>query len=77
MSHFARLRFVSRHLLLSLYLHRTLVKLYFSCNPEDIPDELKVRMFQVPIEVGFLSEHEKEVFEEALLRALREFHKDY
>ena len=44
---------------------------------KDIPDELKVRMFQVPIEVGFLSEHEKEVFEEALLRALREFHKDY
>ena len=42
-----------------------------------IPQDLKVRLFQVPIEVGFLSEREKEVFEENLLTALRNFHKDY
>ena len=42
---------------------------------KDIPEELKIRMFQVPIEVGFLSEREKDVFEDTLLRALREFHK--
>ena len=44
---------------------------------KDIPDDLRVRMFQVPIEVGFLSEHEKAVFENALLGALRAFHSDY
>ena len=44
---------------------------------KDIPDDLKVRMFQVPIEVGFLSEHEKALFENALLGALRAFHSDY
>ena len=43
----------------------------------NIPKELKVRLFQVPIEVGFLSEHEKEVFETSLLEALRNFKKDY
>ncbi|MBQ6287532.1 MAG: tetraacyldisaccharide 4'-kinase [Bacteroidales bacterium] len=43
---------------------------------KSIPNELKVRLFQVPIEVGFLSEHEKQVFEETLLKALREFKKD-
>ena len=43
----------------------------------NIPKELKVRLFQVPIEVGFLSEHEKEVFETSLLEALRSFKKDY
>jgi tetraacyldisaccharide 4'-kinase len=42
-----------------------------------IPQDLKVRLFQVPIEVGFLSEHEKEVFEGSLLTALRNFHEDY
>ena len=42
-----------------------------------IPHDLKVRLFQVPIEVGFLSEHEKEVFETSLLEALRNFHTDY
>ncbi len=41
-----------------------------------IPQELKVRLFQVPIEVGFLSEHEKAVFEEALLGALRAVRRD-
>ena len=43
----------------------------------NIPKELKVRLFQVPIEVGFLSEHEKAVFETSLLEALRSFKKDY
>ena len=43
----------------------------------NIPQELKVRLFQVPIEVGFLSEHEKEVFETSLLDAIRCFKKDY
>lgn len=43
----------------------------------NIPHDLKVRLFQVPIEVGFLSEHEKEVFETSLLVALRNFHTDY
>ena len=32
-------------------------------------------MFHVPIEVGFLSEREKEVFENTLLDALRQFQK--
>ena len=44
---------------------------------KSLPDELKVRLFQVPIEVGFLSENEKDVFEETLLAALRAFHADY
>ena len=44
---------------------------------KDIPQELKVRLFQVPIEVGFLSEHEKAVFEDSLLDSLRSFHADY
>jgi len=43
----------------------------------NIPHDLKVRLFQVPIEVGFLSEHEKEVFETSLLVALRNFRADY
>lgn len=43
----------------------------------NIPEELKVRLFQVPIEVGFLSEHEKDIFESSLLTALRDFKKDY
>ncbi len=42
-----------------------------------IPQDLKVRLFQVPIEVGFLSEREKEVFEDSLMTALRNFRKDY
>lgn len=36
-----------------------------------IPGTLKERMFQVPIEVAFLSDREKEIFEEKLLTALR------
>ena len=42
-----------------------------------IPDDLKIRMFQVPIEVGFLSGREKAIFEDTLLGALRGFHADY
>lgn len=42
-----------------------------------IPASLKERLFQVPIEVGFLSEHDKALFEETLMAALRNFHKDY
>ena len=42
---------------------------------KDIPNDLKIRMFHVPIEVGFLSEREKEVFENTLLDALRQFQK--
>lgn len=42
-----------------------------------IPDNLKVRLFQVPIEVGFLSDHEKEIFETTLMTALRRFTQDY
>ena len=44
---------------------------------KDIPGELKVRMFQVPIEVGFLSERAKEIFDKTLIWSLREFHADY
>ena len=36
-----------------------------------IPETMTERMFQVPIEVSFLSEREKEVFEEKMLTALR------
>lgn len=42
-----------------------------------IPEQLKVRLFQVPIEVGFLSEHEKAVFENTLMTALRNFTPEY
>lgn len=37
-----------------------------------MPETLKKRMFQAPIEVHFVSEHEKEVFERTLLNALTE-----
>lgn len=42
-----------------------------------LPEQLKVRLFQVPIEVGFLSEHEKAVFEKTLMTALRNFTPEY
>ena len=42
-----------------------------------IPKALKVRLFQVPIEVGFLSDHEKSVFEDTLMTALRRFTPGY
>lgn len=42
-----------------------------------IPTVLKERLFQVPIEVTFMSEREKEVFETSLMTALRDFHPDY
>ena len=38
-----------------------------------IPDELKERLFQVPIEVSFLSEAEKQTFEDTLLGVLHEY----
>lgn len=38
-----------------------------------IPAALQKKMFQIPIKVNFISEHEKEVFEEMLLSALRDF----
>lgn len=44
---------------------------------KDIPEELKVRLFQVPIEVGFLSEAERAIFEEKLLGTLRMFSAEY
>lgn len=42
-----------------------------------IPDQLKERLFQVPIEVEFLSEHEKDIFESTLMAALRDFTPNY
>lgn len=41
---------------------------------KNMPETLKKRMFQTPIETVFLSEHEKEVFNRSLLSHLREFH---
>jgi hypothetical protein len=40
---------------------------------KNVPDTLQERLFQVPIEVCFLSDHEKEIFETTLLTALRNF----
>ena len=36
-----------------------------------IPEDLKERLFQVPIEISFLSELEQQVFEASLLGAIR------
>ena len=41
-----------------------------------LPDTLKERLFQVPIQVSFLSDHEKDIFRTTLMRALREFHSE-
>ena len=41
-----------------------------------VPEALKERMFQVPIEVYFLSDNEKEIFEKTLGDALRHFLKN-
>jgi len=38
-----------------------------------MPAELKDRMFQLPIEVSFLSEEEKQMFSDTILARLREF----
>ncbi len=46
-------------------------------SARNVPQELKTKMFQVPIEVKFLSSHEQEIFEKTLLSALRSFHTDY
>ena len=43
----------------------------------NIPDYLRERLFFVPIEVAFVSEHEKEVFETSLMTALRNFTPEY
>ena len=40
---------------------------------KNVPVPLKNRLFQVPIEVGFLSDHEKDIFETTLMAALRSF----
>jgi len=41
-----------------------------------IPSKLKERMFQVPIEVDFISDHEREVFRNTLLNAIHAFKKE-
>ena len=38
---------------------------------KNVPETLQERLFQVPIQVYFLSDHEKEVFEKTLLDSLR------
>lgn len=40
---------------------------------KNVPVSLQERLFQVPIEVCFLSDHEKDVFESTLMTALRNF----
>lgn len=40
---------------------------------KNMPETLRKRMFQTPIEVSFVSEHEKEVFEKTLLESLASF----
>ena len=42
-------------------------------NYKKMPETLQKKMFQTPIEVDFLSDHEKEVFEKTLLGALDSF----
>lgn len=42
-------------------------------NYGNMPEELKQRIFETPIEVEFLSEHEKEIFQKTLLDALNKF----
>lgn len=44
---------------------------------KNIPERLKERLFQVPIEVEFLSENEREVFKESLFTALENFTENY
>lgn len=39
-----------------------------------VPENLRTRLFQIPIKVVFLSENEKEIFRSTLLQSLREFH---
>ena len=41
-----------------------------------VPEALQLKMFQIPIQVDFLSDHEREVFNETLLGSLREFGKN-
>ena len=41
-----------------------------------VPEDLKLRMFQVPIEVSFLSDHEKDVFHTTLVSYLKAPHSE-
>lgn len=41
-----------------------------------VPENLRTRLFQIPIKVVFLSENEKEIFRATLLQSLREFHSE-
>ncbi|MGN0201745.1 MAG: tetraacyldisaccharide 4'-kinase [Candidatus Cryptobacteroides sp.] len=43
----------------------------------EMPDQLKLRLFQVPIEVDFLTDHEREIFERTLTDVLARFTPDY
>ena len=45
-------------------------------NYKKMPAALKEKLFQIPIQVGFLSEHEKNIFETTLMNRLREFHSE-
>ena len=45
-------------------------------NYKKMPDTLKEKLFQIPIQVGFLSDHEKTIFETTLMNRLREFHSE-
>lgn len=42
----------------------------------NLPARLKQRLFQVPIEVDFLTDHERNLFEDALMRALHGYTRD-
>jgi len=44
---------------------------------KNLPENLKTKLFMAPIEVMFLSDHERDVFNATLLASLREFRKDY
>ena len=37
-----------------------------------VPDQLKARLFYIPVEVTFLSDEDRQRFEDLLLRLLRE-----
>ncbi len=43
---------------------------------KSVPEALRTRLFQIPIKVDFLSEEEKTIFVDFLLKALREFHSE-
>ena len=43
----------------------------------ELPDKLKQRLFYVPIEVDFLTDREREIFETVLTDMLRKFNPNY